>query len=379
MIFTATCLFGLEGLLGFEIDELGYKRLETIDGRITFEAPEEAVAVCNISLRFAERLYINLGSFAAPTFNDLFEGTKALPWSDHIGKTDAFPVKGHSVRSKLFSIPDCQKIVKKAVVDSLAAKYGERSFEESGIKYQIEFFILNDRATLMIDTSGEGLHKRGYRANAGIAPLRETLAAAMVKLSRPRDNVIICDPMCGSGTIAVEAALMATNTAPGLNRSFASEAFPLLPKETWREVREKARAAVRQPITRIFGSDVDESALEIARENAAKAGVAHAVGFYRADARDFVSPVENARGTLIFNPPYGERMGDMESARALYCAAGKRFAQTIPEWQMYIITSDKDFERYFGRRCDKKRVLYNGMIRCELFQFFKNHGKDKRK
>ncbi|MBR4799115.1 MAG: class I SAM-dependent RNA methyltransferase [Clostridia bacterium] len=318
MLFTATCLFGLEGLLGSEIDELGYKRIQTIDGRVTFEAPPEAAAVCNITLRFAERLFINLGSFDAYSFDTLFEGTKALPWSDYIGKNDAFPVKGHSVRSKLFSIPDCQKIVKKAVVDSLAAKYGKHYFEETGIKYQIEFFILNDRASLMIDTSGEGLHKRGYRANAGIAPLRETLAAAMVKLSRPRDNVIICDPMCGSGTIAVEAALIATNTAPGINRSFAAESFPFFGKDMWRTARE------------------------------------------------------NARGTLVFNPPYGERMGDLKTARFLYGEAGKRFAQEIPEWQMYIITSDKDFERYFGRRCDKKRVLYNGMIKCELFQFYKN-------
>ena len=375
MVFTATCLFGLEGLLGSEIDELGYKRIETIDGRITFEAPSSAAAVCNISLRFAERLFINLGSFEAYSFDDLFEGTKALPWGDYIGKTDAFPVKGHSVRSKLFSIPDCQKIVKKAMVDSLAAKYGVRRFEETGTKYQIEFFILNDRATLMIDTSGEGLHKRGYRANAGIAPLRETLAAAMVKLSRPRDNVIICDPMCGSGTIAIEAALMATNTAPGIKRAFAAEAFPCIPKESWQTARENALAAVTEPLTRIFGSDIDPEALATAKENAAKAGMSRAVGFFRADVREFVSPIENARGTLIFNPPYGERMLDLQSARTLCGEAGKRFAAAIPDWQMYIITSDKDFERYFGRRCDKKRVLYNGMIRCELFQFFKRRSR----
>ncbi|MBR0231384.1 MAG: class I SAM-dependent RNA methyltransferase [Clostridia bacterium] len=375
MVFTATCLFGLEGLLGSEIDELGYKRIETIDGRITFEAPSSAAAVCNISLRFAERLFINLGSFEAYSFDDLFEGTKALPWGDYIGKTDAFPVKGHSVRSKLFSIPDCQKIVKKAMVDSLAAKYGVRRFEETGTKYQIEFFILNDRATLMIDTSGEGLHKRGYRANAGIAPLRETLAAAMVKLSRPRDNVIICDPMCGSGTIAIEAALMATNTAPGIKRAFAAEAFPCIPKESWQTARENALAAVTEPLTRIFGSDIDPEALATAKENAAKAGMSRAVEFFRADVREFVSPIENARGTLIFNPPYGERMLDLQSARTLCGEAGKRFAAAIPDWQMYIITSDKDFERYFGRRCDKKRVLYNGMIRCELFQFFKRRSR----
>lgn len=371
MLLVATCLFGLEGILGEEIDKLGYKRIETIDGRVTFEAPLEAIAVCNIRLRTAERLLIKLGSFRAYTFDDLFEGTKKLNWSDYIGKNDAFPVKGHSIRSKLFSIPDCQKIIKKAVVNSLSSKYNIRIFPETGVKYQIEFFILNDIATLMIDTSGLGLHKRGYRALSGLAPIRETLASTMVKLSRMRDNVIICDPLCGSGTIAIEAAMQACNIAPGIKRSFLAEDFPLLDKSVWKNEREKAVSEITEPLTKIFGSDIDPEAVELARDNARKAGVAHCVEFKVADAREFVSPIENARGTIITNPPYGERLGELSEARELYKALGRHFEKNIPSWQMYIITSDELFERYFGRRSDKKRVLYNGMIKCNLYQFFK--------
>ncbi len=371
MQLVATCLFGLEGLLGDEIDALGYKRIETIDGRVTFEAPIDGIASCNVHLRTAERVLIKVGSFKAYTFDSLFEGTKALPWCDYIGRNDAFPVKGHSIRSKLFSIPDCQKIIKKAVVNSLSAKYNISIFPETGVKYQIEFFILNDTVTLMIDTSGIGLHKRGYRALAGVAPMRETLAAAMVKLSRMRDNVIICDPLCGSGTIAIEAARMACNIAPGISRGFAAEEFPWLPKSAWNEVREKAKSSITAPITKIFGSDIDPEMVSLSRENAKKAGVGDAVSFTVGDARKFVSPIADARGTIITNPPYGERLGEISDARELYKAMGAHFEATIPSWQKYIITSDELFERYFGRRSDKKRVLYNGMIKCNLYQYFK--------
>ncbi len=371
MELVATCLFGLEGLLGEEIDTLGYKRIETIDGRITFDAPIEAIARCNLRLRTAERLFIKLGSFKAYTFDDLFEGTKALPWHEYVGKDDMFPVKGHSIRSKLFSIPDCQKIVKKAIVNKMSEKYRIRIFPENGVKYQIEFFILNDIATLMIDTSGIGLHKRGYRALSNAAPLRETLACSMVKLSRMRDNVIICDPMCGSGTIAIEAAMLACNIAPGLKRSFISEDFPLLNKRVWSDERELARSEIREPITQIFGSDIEPDSLELAKNNAIKAGVGKYIEFRRADAKIFASPIPDARGTIITNPPYGERMGDIDDARALYKSLGKAFEQNVPSWQLYMITSDEQFEHHFGRRCDKKRVLYNGMIKCNLYQYFK--------
>ena len=371
MEFVATCLFGLEGLLGEEIDSLGYKRTETIDGRVTFEASIEGIARCNLQLRTAERVFIKVGSFKAYTFDELFEGTKALDWDDYIGKDDMFPVKGHSIRSKLFSIPDCQKIIKKAVVTKMSQKYKIKIFPETDIKYQIEFFILNDVVTLMIDTSGMALHKRGYRAQSLAAPLRETLACSMVKLSRMRDNVILCDPLCGSGTIAIEAAMLACNIAPGINRSFVSETFPFVDKYVWVDEREKARSDIREPLTKIFASDIDASAIELARENARKAGVSHCIDFKVADAREFTSPIPDARGTIVSNPPYGERLGDLEEARALYKSLGKCFEANIPSWQMYIITSDEMFERHFGRRSDKKRVLYNGMIKCNLYQFFK--------
>ncbi len=371
MQLVATCLFGLEGLLGEEIDNLGYKRIETIDGRITFEAPAEAIAVCNIRLRTAERVFIKLGSFKALTFEQLFESTKALPWNDYIGREDMFPVKGHSIRSKLFSIPDCQKIIKKAVVTSLSNKYGIKIFPETGVKYQIEFFILNDIATLMIDTSGIALHKRGYRAMAGAAPLRETLAAAMVKLSRMRDNVIICDPFCGSGTIAIEAAQIACNMAPGIYRKFAAEQFNLFDKSVWITEREKAKAEIQPSLTKIFASDIDPESVKLARENAKKAGVDKYIEFSVADATEFSSPIPEARGTIVTNPPYGERMGEITQVRQLYKAVGENFKTKVPFWQMYIITSDEEFERHFGRRSDKKRVLYNGMIKCNLYQFFK--------
>lgn len=375
MQLVATCLFGLEGLLGDEIDSIGYKRIETIDGRVTFEAPVDAVAACNLRLRTAERVLIKIGSFKAYSFDDLFEGTKALNWSDYIGREDMFPVKGHSIRSKLFSIPDCQKIIKKAVVTSLSQKYNMRIFPETGIKYQIEFFILNDVVSLMIDTTGAGLHKRGYRAISGAAPMRETLAAAMVKLSRMRDNVIVCDPLCGSGTIAIEAALIACNIAPGINRSFASMDFPFLPPKIWETERDKCISEIRDPITKIFGSDIDPSMVELAKANAVKAGVSECIDFSIADVRSFVSPIDNARGTIISNPPYGERLGELSEARELYKAMGTAFEKNIPAWQMYIITSDDQFERNFGRRSDKKRVLYNGMIKCNLYQFFKPRNK----
>ena len=219
----ATCLFGLEHLLGEEIDKLGYERVSTINGRVTFIGDEQAVALSNVFLRYAERVFIKLGSFRATSFEELFEGTRSLPWAEFIGRNDAFPVKGHSIKSQLFSIPDCQAIIKKAVVRSMSEVYGISVFPEEGVKYQIEFFILNDEATLMIDTTGEPLHKRGYRRESNAAPIRETLAAAIVATSRPREDVLMWDPMCGSGTLAIEAAMQMRNIAPGMRRRFAAE------------------------------------------------------------------------------------------------------------------------------------------------------------
>ncbi len=368
----ATCLFGLERLLGEELDKLGFERVSTIDGRVTFLSDEEGIARANVCLRFAERVYIKLGSFRAENFDTLFEGTRALPWERWIGKIDAFPVKGHAIRSALFSVPDCQKIVKKAIVNRLGEKYGVSWFEETGVKYQVEFFILKDEATLMIDTSGTPLHKRGYRPVANDAPIRETLAAAIAAISRPRENVLLWDPLCGSGTIAIEGAMLARNIAPGKNRSFAAESFPSIPKSLWKIAREDAKAAEKPLGFEAYASDIDPRCVEIAKENVARARLSDTVRVFEADARKIRT--EGRRGTIVTNPPYGERLLSRDEAEKLYREIGEHFRSLSP-WQVYIITSDPSFERFYGKRADRVRKLYNGMIPAYLYQYFVNKSK----
>ena len=368
----ATCLFGLEHLLGEEIDALGYERVSTIDGRVTFIGDEEAVALSNIFLRYAERVFIKLGSFHASSFEELFEGTRALNWPDFIGARDAFPVKGHSIKSQLTSIPDCQKIVKKAVVRSMSSRYGIEIFPEDGVKYQIEFFILNDQATLMIDTSGVALHKRGYRRESNAAPIRETLAAAIAATSRPREEVLLWDPMCGSGTIAIEAAMIMKNIAPGVNRHFAAEAFPFIPERIWKNAREEAKDGERVTKFEVFASDIDAETVELAKKNAFKAGVSDVVRTFQCDCRKISAP--GRRGTIVTNPPYGERLGSAREVERLYKEIGEHFRSLSP-WQVYVITSHPSFEKLYGRKADKVRKLYNGMIPCYLYQFFKNQNR----
>ena len=371
--YVATCLFGLESLLGDEIEKLGYKRTETMDGRISFIADENAVAICSVNLRFAERLYIKVGEFEAYTFNDLFEGTKALEWENWIGKDDEFPVRGHSIKSNLFSIPDCQKIIKKAVVSRLGTKYGVNWFSEKGVKYQIDFFIFKNRATLMIDTSGTPLHKRGYRPKSNEAPIRETLACALAKLSRPREDVLFWDPFCGSGTIAIEATMLMTNTAPGLNRAFAAQNFPQFNKEIWINAKEEARSKIITDSAFLaYASDIDPECVKIAQESAKHAGVYNNMQIFQRDALTITT--EGKRGTLVCNPPYGERLFSMKETEALYRKMGEHF-KTLDKWQMYIITSHEEFCKLFGRKADKVRKLYNGMIPCYFYQFFKNDKK----
>lgn len=375
MQFVATCMFGLERFLGEEIEALGCKKFETIDGRVTFEGNAETAARANIYLRCAERVLLKVGSFEARTFTELFDGTKALPWENYIGKTDAFPVRGHSVKSTLFSVSDCQSITKKAIVDRLSSKYGISWFEETGITYQIEFFILRDRVTVMLDLSGVGLHKRGYRPAAGAAPLRETLAAALVLNSRPRDNVLLWDPFCGSGTIPIEAAMIMTHRAPGIDRRFAGEAYNFLPAKIWEEARCEARDLIDGSVAfEAFGSDVDGGVLEFARENAKRAGVSDRIKFFEADARKIKKPADR-RGTIVSNPPYGERMMSSAEVEALYRAVGKSFSSLAP-WQVYVLSSYPNFERFYGAKADKVRKLYNGMIPCNLYQYFKNPAKN---
>ena len=366
----ATCLFGLEHMLGEEIEKLGYERISTINGRVTFLGDEQAVALSNVFLRYAERVFIKLGSFKATSFEDLFEGTRALPWSEFIGRNDAFPVKGHSIKSQLFSIPDCQAIVKKAIVRSMSEVYGISYFPEEGVKYQVEFFILNDEATLMIDTSGEPLHKRGYRREANAAPIRETLAAAIVATSRPREEVLMWDPMCGSGTLAIEAAMQMRNIAPGMRRNFSAEKFPYIPEKLWRDAKEEALEGITPSQFEVYASDIDEECVKLTKDNAYRAGVLNSLKVFRQDARRISAP--GRRGTIVTNPPYGERIGTVSEVEKLYRDIGVHFRSLAP-WQVYVITSHDGFERLYGKRADKVKKLYNGMIPCYLYQFFKNN------
>ncbi len=366
----ATCLFGLEKLLGEEIDALGLHRLETMDGRVIFEGQEADIPRVNIALRCAERVFILMGRFRADTFDALYEGTRALGWDEWIGKNDAFPVSGHSIKSTLTSIPACQKIVNRAIVDQLSDRYGISWFEQnSGVTYSVEFFILKDQAMLLIDTSGLALHKRGYRPHAGIAPLRETLAAAIALTARPRPDVLFWDPFCGSGTIAIETAMILQNRAPGLNRSFAGESFARLDKSLWQAARDAAFAAIRNDTPcEVWASDIDEEMTDMTYENALRAGVEECMNIFTADARTLQKP--DRRGTLICNPPYGERLMTPTEAEQLYRSMGRCFAKFTP-WQIYILTACESFERLYGRRADKVRKLYNGMLPCSLYQFFR--------
>ena len=369
LTLVATCLFGLERLLGEEIDALGYKRIYTIDGRVIFEGDETAIARCNLWLRTAEHVFVLIGNFRATSFEELFEGTKALPWQDFIPKDGEFPVKGHSIKSGLFSIPNCQRIIKKAVATKLSAIYKTDWLIENGAKYQIEFFILKDEVSLMIDTSGVPLHKRGYRPQNMPAPLRETLAAAMVKISRPREEVLLHDPFCGSATIPIEAAMLMTNTAPGSFRTFAAESFSWMPRSIWKEAREEAKAAVRTDCNfEAYASDIDPEAVEVAKACVKKAGMEKYITVFVADALDITTG--DRRGTIVCNPPYGERLGSIDDAEILYRKIGKHFS-TLGAWQIYILTSHESLERLYGRRADKVRKLYNGMLPCYYYQFFK--------
>lgn len=370
--YVATCLFGLESMLGEEIEELGYTKLDTIDGRVTFQGDIDAVAHSNIWLRFAERVYIRVGiPFDALTFDDVFEGVKKLPWEDWIGSNGSFPVTGHSVKSQLSSVPALQGIIKKAIVGRLSEKYGLTWFPEDGVKYPVEFFLFKDKITLMIDTSGDALHKRGYRPESSTAPIRETLAAALAKLARPREDVLFWDPMCGSGTIPIEAAMIMRNQAPGLGRKFLSHTFPQISRSVWNNAYEEARSLVNPEIKfEAFASDIDPKCVELARKNIEKAGVFKNVRCFEKNALEIDSA--GRRGTIVCNPPYGERMMTTEETNELYKKMGEHWgSHKLRRWQIYVITSHDRFPMLFGRRADKIRKLYNGMIPCYYYQFFK--------
>ncbi len=367
MTLCVPCLFGLEGLAADELRYLGMENVRSETGRVLFEGDERDLVRSNLWLRTGERVYVLLGEFPASTFDALFEGVRALPWERFIDYHAAFPVKGSTLDSALKSIPDCQRIVKKAVADRLGEKYRAVRLPEDGGVCQIRFSLMKDRASLYLDTSGPSLHKRGWRANSGEAPLRETLAAAMVKLSRYKGREVFLDPFCGSGTIAVEAALAALNRAPGLGRRFAAEHWKSVPGELWEQERAAAREKEYRGDYRIFASDVDPKALQIARENASKAGVAEYITFAEADARTLTLPAE--KGVLITNPPYGDRLLDAREADRLYRAIGKSW-RASKDWHIYVLSSSLDFEKSFGRRATRRRKLYNGMIQCQLYMFY---------
>ena len=366
---TAICLFGIEGILADELRRMGAEDVAADNGRVDFYGDFSLLARANIGSRFAERIMINVGEFSALSFSDLFDGVKALPWENYIGKDDAFPVTGWSLNSKLHSIPDCQSIIKKAVVERLKTKYGTSWFEETGAEHKIRFSILKDNVTVMLDTSGEGLHKRGYRRQGNEAPIKETLAAAMCDLARIYPDTRLFDTFCGSGTILIEAALMATKTAPGLRRFFAAERFDFIPKNVWQEERMSAQDKILHDIDfTATGFDIDEKAVALTLQNAKKAGVAKYVKASVADVRDFKIP--EGRSLLITNPPYGERLLDIREAEELYKVMGERFVKENGK-KYFVISPHDEFEKFFGRTADKRRKLYNGMIKCQCYMYFK--------
>ena len=362
--FVVPTLFGLEGLCADEMRRLDMKDVQAENGRVFCSGTPGDIARLNLNLRTGERVLIVLGQFPAPTFDALFEGTKALPWEQFIPREAAFPVKGHCLNSALHAVPACQSIVKKAIADRLADKY-KAALPETGALYQVQFSIMKDTATLMLDTSGPGLYKRGYRAQGVEAPLRETLAAAMVILSRYRGRDPFCDPFCGSGTIAIEAALIAKNRAPGLNRSFSAQKWKGMDSKLWLDAADEAMDKEFDGEYEIWGGDIDPRAVELARHNAVLAEVDDIVKFEVSDATRF--HWGGLHGRIVTNPPYGERLMERREAEDLYHAFGKAWNKFPDSWQLYLLSSHTEFERTFGRNADKKRKLYNGMIKCDLF------------
>lgn len=364
----APCLFGLESVLSGELKRLNFEDIAVTDGRVEFTSDAEGIARANLNLRTAERVLIVLSSFRAVTFQQLIDGAEKIPFEDYIGKKNAFPVKGWSLNSKLHSVPDCQSIIKKAAVKRLSRKYGVAWLEESGPTVQIQFSINKDMVTIMLDTSGVALHKRGYRKVANLAPIRETLAAGILDIARIYPDTQLYDPFCGSGTFLIEAAYKAKNIAPGIYRRFAAEKWDCISSKIWKDGREEAINKVRKDVEFVaFGRDISQESLEIAEANARRAGIAGLIRLEKRDVEDFVLPSE--KSLVVTNPPYGERLMAGEDLQQLYNTIGKVF-QPSQQTAYYIISSAEDFEQSFGRKADKKRKLYNGMLKCNLYQYF---------
>ena len=369
MILTVPCLFGLESLVADEMKRLNLKDVRAENGRVHCDGTAADIARLNINLRCGARVLMELGRFPARTFDELFEGVRALPWETYIPKDGEFPVKGYSLNSQLHSVPACQAIVQKAAAKRLGGFYGCETLPETGSRYQIQFSIVKDEASLYLDTSGEGLYKRGYRAQNMGAPLRETLAAALVTLSRYRGRDPFCDPFCGSGTIPIEAALIAKNRAPGLDRSFAAQKWKNLPSGIWMDAADEAMDKEFHGSYDIWGGDIDPECVALSRHNAELAGVDDCVRFEVADAGKFHRDSEY--GQLVTNPPYGERLLDRQQAEALYRAFGAAARTLPPGWRLVVLSSHTEFERTFGAEATKKRKLYNGMLKCDAFLYGK--------
>ena len=365
--FAVPTLFGLEGLVADEMRRLDLEGVQAENGRVLCQGTAADIPRLNLNLRTGERVLVVVGTFPANNFDQLFEGTKALPWEEFIPRDGQFPVKGFSLNSQLHSVPTCQAMIKKAVAARLGGKYGLNQMPETGALYQIQFSIMKDTATLMLDTSGAGLHKRGYRAKGVVAPLRETLAAAMVMLSRYKGRDPLCDPFCGSGTIPIEAALIAKNRAPGLSRNFSAQKWKSVDGKLWLQAADEAMDKEFDGEYEIWGGDLDPQAVELARRNAELAEVDDVVKFEVSDATRF--HWGGLYGRVVTNPPYGERIMERREAEELYRAFGTAWRKFPDSWKLYLLSSHTEFERTFGKQADKKRKLYNGMLKCDLFMY----------
>lgn len=363
------CHFGLEAVLKREIYDLGYEITKVEDGRVTFEGDEEAICRANIFLRTAERVMIQVGRFKATTFEELFQGIKNLPWEEYIPEDGKFWVKkASSINSKLFSPSDIQSIAKKAMVERMKQKYHKEWFKEDGAAYPVRIFLLKDEVTVALDTSGDSLHKRGYRTMTSKAPLTETLAASLIMLTPWRKDRILVDPFCGSGTFPIEAAMIAANVAPGMNRDFTAEEWTnLIDRKLWYECVKEAEDMIDTTVkVDIQGYDIDGDVIKAARENAKRAGVEHMIHFQQRAVADLSHPKKY--GFIITNPPYGERLEDKADLPELYAQIGQAY-QRLDSWSMFLITSYTDTEKYIGRKADKNRKIYNGMLKTYFYQF----------
>jgi len=364
----ATCAFGLEALVADELRKLGYEDITVDRGKVSFEAGLEGICRANIWLRCADRVQVCMGQFSATTFDELFDQTAALPWADWLPEDAEFPVDGKSIKSQLSSVPACQAVTKKAVVTAMTRRYGREQFPETGPRFRIQVALLKDTVTLTLDTTGEGLHKRGYRDLTAQAPLRETLAAAMIYLSHWEPEYILADPCCGSGTIPIEAAMIGRNIAPGTQRSFDAFRWACIPRQLWSEAIEEADdlAEPDKPL-RVWGSDISADVLSLAHRHAERAGVADTVEFTQRPLQEFKT--HHKYGYLLANPPYGERLGDVQQAEALYRDLGQVYSR-LKLWSCLTLTPHERFEKLFGARATYRRKLYNGRIQCWLYQFF---------